>query len=84
MNNVNSNRILPTSSAYAREHFLYVQEIGTLTSQSPHISTRNNIYSFLFLVVTKGSGSFSYKGNTFSIHTGDCIFIKTNELPASL
>ena len=79
MNNVNSNRILPTSSAYAREHFLYVQEIGTLTSQSPHISTRNNIYSFLFLVVTKGSGSFSYKGNTFSIHTGDCIFIDCHE-----
>lgn len=79
MNNVNSNRILPTSSGYAREHLLYVQEIGTLTSQSPHISTRNNIYSFLFLVVTKGSGYFTYKDKTFAIHTGDCVFIDCHE-----
>lgn len=79
MSNVKSNRILPTSSSYARDHFLYVQEIGTLTSQSPHISTRNNIYSFLFLVVTNGSGSFSYMGKTRSIHAGDCVFIDCRE-----
>lgn len=79
MSNVASNRILPTSSLYAREHYLYVQEIGTLTSQSPHISTRNNIFSYLFLVVTNGSGYFTYKGKTISIHSGDCVFIDCHE-----
>ena len=79
MNNAKSNRILPTTSLFAREHYFYVQEIGTLTSQSPHISTRNNIFSYLFLVVTNGSGYFSYKGHTLFIHAGDCIFIDCHE-----
>ena len=35
-----SNRILPTPSSYAREHYLYVQEIGTLQSLEPHVSKR--------------------------------------------
>ena len=79
MSNVHPNRILSTSSVFARNHLLYVQEIGTLTSHSPHVSTRNNINSFLFLVVTKGSGFFTYRGQTISIHTGDCIFVDCHE-----
>lgn len=79
MANVHSNRLMPTPSAYAREHLYYVQEIGTLTSRSPHISTRENIHSFLFLVVVSGSGSFSYRGQKSMIHTGDCIFIDCHE-----
>lgn len=79
MANVQSRRIIPTPSSYAREHFFYVQEIGTLTSKSPHISTRNNIFSYLFLVVVKGSGSFSYQGKTFTIHAGDCVFVDCHE-----
>ena len=79
MNNLNPNRILSTPSEYAKENLLYVQEIGTLTSRSPHISTRKNIFSFLFLVVISGSGTFSYKGKSLTIHTGDCIFINCEE-----
>jgi len=72
---VQSKRIIPTPGNYAKEYFYYVQEIGTLTSKSPHISTRKNIHSYLFLVVEKGSGHFSYDGSRFPIKAGDCIFI---------
>jgi len=75
----NRNRIIPTVSHYAKEHLLYVQEIGTLTSKSPHVSTRNNIYSFLFLVVINGSGHFTYRGETILLHSGDCVFIDCHE-----
>jgi len=68
-------RIIPTVSSFAKDHLLYVQEIGELTSKSPHISTRNNIFSFLFFVVEKGSGLFSYRGEKASLKAGDCIFI---------
>ena len=73
------NRIIPSISGYAKEHLLYVQEIGTLTSKSPHVSTRNNIYSFLFLVVVNGSGRFTYHGETTTLHSGDCVFVDCHE-----
>lgn len=78
MNN-SQGRIIPTISSYAKEHLLYVQEIGTLTSKSPHISTRNNIYSFLFLVVVNGSGKFTYKDEVTMLQPGDCIFVDCHE-----
>ncbi len=70
-----SNRILSTPSAYAREHYLYVQEVGTLQSLEPHISKRQNLSSFLFLVVLDGQGTLSYCGNTHPISSGDCAWI---------
>ena len=74
-----TNRIIPTISAYAKEHLLYVQEIGTLTSRSPHISTRNNIHSFLFLIVISGSGRFTYRGNVSTLRSGDIVFVDCKE-----
>lgn len=79
MNQNTRGRIIPTISNNAREHLLYVQEIGTLTSQSPHISTRNNIYSFLFLVVENGSGRFTYRNETNILKAGDCVFVDCHE-----
>ena len=51
-----SDRVLATPSSYAKKHYLYVQEIGTLTSMEPHVSSRENISSYLFLTVLKGEG----------------------------
>ena len=48
-----SDRVLATPSSYAKKHYLYVQEIGTLTSMEPHVSSRENISSYLFLTVLK-------------------------------
>lgn len=70
-----SNRILATPSAYAQKHYLYVQEIGTLTSTEPHVSSRENLSSYLFLTVQKGAGYLTYKGKRHFIQAGDCVFI---------
>ena len=71
----NSSRILATPTSFAKKHFLYVQEVGSLQSVSPHISRRDNLESFLFFVVTKGRGSLSYHGQVFPLTAGDCVFL---------
>lgn len=70
-----SNRIISTPSTYAKQHYLYVQEVGTLQSIEPHVSQRQNLDSFLFFVVLQGSGLLTYEGSTQKIGTGDCVWI---------
>ncbi|NLL76615.1 MAG: AraC family transcriptional regulator [Clostridiales bacterium] len=70
-----SNRIISTPSAYAKEHYLHVQEVGTLQSLEPHISKRQNLNSYLFFVVLDGSGKVFYENKRHSISAGDCIWI---------
>jgi len=70
-----SNRIIATPSSYAREHYLYVQEVGTLQSLETHISSRQNLNSFLFFIVLKGSGCVSYHDLSFNITAGDCVWL---------
>lgn len=71
----NAERILLTPSAFCKEHFLYVQEVGTLKSLEPHKSSRENLESFLFFIVLEGTGSFQYASTTYSLESGDCVFI---------
>lgn len=70
-----SNRLFPTPSAYAKEHYLYIQEIGTLQSLEPHVSKRQNLNSYLFFVVLDGCGQVSYENNTYPISAGDCVWL---------
>ncbi len=70
-----SNRIISTPSQYAREHYLYVQEVGTLQSLEPHVSRRQNLSSYLFFLVLDGNGSVSYEGRTYPISAGDCVWL---------
>lgn len=72
---VNSNRILYTASAFAKSSLLHLQETGNLHAQKPHTSRRAHLSSFLFFVVTSGSGELVYDDNTYQIKAGDCIFI---------
>jgi len=72
---VTSNRILYTSSPFARSSLLYLQEIGELTAQRPHVSSRSNLQSFLYFTVCEGSGSLSYGGKEYGLTSGDCVFI---------
>lgn len=70
-----SNRIITTPSSYAKEHYLYVQEVGTLQSLEPHISRRQNLNSYLFFIVLEGSGYVSYEGNRYTLTVGDCVWL---------
>lgn len=71
----NSSRIIATPTSFAKMHFLYVQEIGSLQSLSPHVSRRDNLDSFLFFVVTSGKGTLTYHDHTFPLTGGDCVFL---------
>lgn len=74
-----SNRVISAPSSFARANYLYVQEVGSLQSIEPHLSKRDNLASYLFFIVSKGSGYLFYRGIRHSIHTGDCIFIDCKE-----
>lgn len=72
---VSSNRVLYTASPFARSSLLYLQEVGTLRALKPHTSRRTNLSSFLFFTVISGAGSLSYEGESYSLSTGDMVFI---------
>ena len=75
MPNSTSERILVTPSAYTKKHYLYAQEVGTLTSSHPHLSRREQLDSYLFFIVTQGSGIVTIQGETFPVKAGDCVWL---------
>lgn len=72
---VNSNRIIYTPSNFAKTNLLHLQETGELQAQKPHTSSRENLLSYLFFIVLKGSGNLKYNGMEYHLTPGDCIFI---------
>ena len=72
---VASNRIIYTPSNFAKTNLIYLQETGSLTAQKPHISEREELNSYLFFIVEKGSGTLTYGKETHEMKTGDCAFI---------
>ncbi len=72
---IKSSRIINTASSFARTNFLFLQEVGSLKSVSPHISARKDLASFLFFIVTDGSGTLTYNGRVYNLKKGDCAFI---------
>lgn len=79
MSQTSSQRILVTPSSYTKSHYLYVQEIGTLKSLEPHLSSREKLESYLFFIVTEGSGNVTLKGTSYSIKAGDCVWLNCLE-----
>lgn len=72
---VQSSRIIYTPSGFARANLLHLQEVGRLKALKPHTSSRKDLLSFLFFIVTDGSGSLLYDGQSHCLHAGDCVFI---------
>ena len=72
---VASSRILYTPSSFAKGSLIYLQEIGQLDAQSPHVSRRSDLASYLFFVVQRGAGALEYQGRRFALSAGDCVFI---------
>lgn len=76
---VDSNRILYTASPFARGSLLHLQEIGELKALQAHTSSRENLQSYLFFTVLKGTGSLSYRGRQYDLREGCCVFIDCRE-----
>ena len=51
------------------------EDRDALTSMEPHISSRENISSYLFLTVIQGEGYLTYRGKKHFIRAGDCVYI---------
>ncbi|MDO4308125.1 MAG: AraC family transcriptional regulator [Eubacteriales bacterium] len=76
---VTSDRILYTPSSFAKASLLYLQEIGSLVANRPHVSRRSNLESYLFFVVLEGAGELIYGDDTFYLKAGDCVFLNCYE-----
>lgn len=74
-NLVNSNRILYTPSEFAKTNLLHLQEIGELHATNPHTSSRSQLASYLFFVVSEGFGTLTYDGKCYDLKEGSCVFI---------
>lgn len=72
---VKSRRTIYQPSLFAMQNLFYLQETGSLTAIKPHISSRQNLSSFLFFYVSDGQGSLTYKNQTYNMKKGDCAFI---------
>lgn len=72
---VRASRIIYTPSAFARSSLVYLQEVGSFESLSPHVSKRSNLVSFLCFIVLSGRGQLSYEGEVYKLAVGDCVFI---------
>ena len=71
-----SSRHIHTASAFVRSSGLpYLQEVGELMALAPHTSSRSNLPSYLFFIVTDGAGSFKYLGKDYELTVGDAVFI---------
>jgi len=73
-----SYRMINTPSEFAKENLLYIQEAGYLKSLKSHISQREQLNSYLFLIVLAGHGQFTYQGVLHELLPGNCIFINCN------
>lgn len=72
---VTSQRVIYTPSKFTRSQLIHLQEIGELQARKPHTSQRENLASFLFFLVTSGSGKLVYQKTVYNLHAGDCVFI---------
>ncbi len=74
-----SDRCLHTPGTFAKQNLMYVQEVGRLQSLQPHRCIRENLDSYLFLIVLEGRGCLEIKGRTYEVSKGSCAFIDCME-----
>ncbi|MBQ8281065.1 MAG: helix-turn-helix transcriptional regulator [Lachnospiraceae bacterium] len=70
-----TRRIIYTPSNFTKKNLIHLQETGMHTALEPEISERDSLSSFLFFIVTDGSGEINCDNTKYSLSTGDCVFI---------
>lgn len=74
-----SERYIHTPSMFAKQNLLYVQEVGRLLSLKPHKCVRQNLDSYLFMMVLEGKGCLDMNGKHYEISKGCCALIDCME-----
>lgn len=67
---VSSRRILYTASSFAKSNLIFLQETGSLKALRPHVSRRDNLQSYLCMMVLDGSGYIEYEGRHYDMKKG--------------
>lgn len=70
-----SHRVIYSASPFAKNNLLYLQEIGHTNYLVPYSSNRSTMKSFLFFMVSEGSGELNYQHTSYALKKGDCVFI---------
>lgn len=73
--NQGDTRIMRSPSTAARHAFFYIQECGHLKVRGEHHTSRENLQSFLVVLVVDGKGTLCYDGQEYRLKAGDCFFI---------
>lgn len=75
---VRGKRVIYTASSFAKQNLIYLQEIGRSEYLEPYTSQRENLSSFLFFIVEKGSGNLVYNNLKYNLSVGSCVLINCN------
>lgn len=70
-----ASRIIYTPSLFAKDNLFYLQEIGKRKDFIPHISSRYNLDSYLFIMVEQGSGIVTIDNEKYNVNKNSIIFI---------
>lgn len=70
-----SFRHICTVSQEAKSMFLYLLETGHMKEKKSHRFENENLNSFFFAIILSGKGTMTYKGHTFHLSAGSCVFI---------
>ncbi len=62
-------------SAFAKEHYLYLQSFGLIHSDENYYTRRENYDSYLILFTYSGAGYLEYNGLEYYLKEGDGFFI---------
>ncbi len=74
-----SDRCIHTPGNFAKQNLLYVQEVGRLKSLQPHKCIRENLDSYLFLIVLSGKGTLKIKNVEYRMEKGGCALVNCME-----
>ncbi len=67
-------------SAFAREHFLYVQSFSYWKANAAHYTRRHGLDSFLLSYTYSGCGQLDYEGSSCLLQDGDAFLIDCRKL----
>ncbi|QGH32991.1 helix-turn-helix domain-containing protein [Gracilibacillus salitolerans] len=70
-----SIRSIVTPTPFAKNYFLYIQEVGHIIAKVSYFTERENVNSYLIVYTKKGKGTLLYEDKTYYLEENDLFFI---------